>query len=68
MSETTIFLGLGHTAALLWHHDHNRRSISKCATCGGKREVLAFDCTAGFCADCLARSQILDGDDIGGES
>jgi hypothetical protein len=68
MSETTIFLGLGHTAAILWHHDHHRRSQRKCATCGGKREILALDRDFGFCTDCVERSRVLDGDDVGGES
>jgi hypothetical protein len=67
MSETRIFLGLGQTAAQLWHHDHDRRSVSKCATCGGRRQ-LAVGPDVGFCEDCLERSRIVDADDIGGES
>jgi hypothetical protein len=63
-----MFLGLGQTAALLWHHDHDRRSVSKCATCGVGREFLAVGRDVGFCEDCLERSRIVDGDDIGGES
>ncbi len=66
MSETTVFLGLGNAAALLWHHAHPLRSLSKCATCGGKREILDRD--AGFCEVCIDRSRSLDGEDIGGES
>jgi hypothetical protein len=68
MSETRIFLGLGQTAALLWNHDHDRRSVSKCGTCGGLRQFLAVDRRAGFCEDCLERSRSVDADDIGGES
>ena len=63
MSETRIVLGLGPSAALLWRHDRNRRSIEPCPACSGKH-----DGDAGFCADCLDRSRILDDDDIGGES
>jgi hypothetical protein len=62
-----IVLDLNQAAALLWHQAHNRRWVSKCATCDGKR-VLAVDREAGFCGDCLERSRILDGDDLGGES
>lgn len=70
MSETRILLGLGQAAALLWHPDHQRRSVSKCATCGGLRrlELRAVSRDAGFCGECLERSRSVDGDDIGGES
>jgi hypothetical protein len=63
-----IVLNLGQAAALLWHHATDRRSASKCATCDGKRAVLAVDRGVGFCGDCLERSRIIDGDDLGGES
>lgn len=68
MSEPTIFVELGHAGAMLWHNDPYRRSVSKCATCGGKRQTHVFDRHSGFCADCLERSRTLDRDDIGGES
>jgi hypothetical protein len=69
MTEPIVLdLGLGQAAALLWHHAHDRRSVSKCATCDGERAILAVDREAGFCGDCLDRSRILDGDDLGGES
>ena len=68
MTETRIFVGLGQVATLLWHYDRDRRSVSRCATCGGKRKLLALDRDAGFCGGCLDRSRLRDGDDIGGES
>jgi hypothetical protein len=66
MTETRIFLGVGQAAALLWHHDHDRRSVAKCATCNGRREAVAVDRSAWFCGDCLDRSR--SHADLGGES
>jgi hypothetical protein len=68
MTEPRTFLGREETAALLWHRDHDRRSVSRCATCNGRRDLLAADRSAGFCGGCLDRSRNIDDDDIGGES
>ena len=68
MTETRIFLALGQAAGLLWHHDHDRRSVSKCATCACKRAAFGIARDTGFCGDCLDRSRVREDDDIGGES
>jgi hypothetical protein len=66
MSETRTGLSLGEMTALLWRHERNRVPIWRCATCDvnrprrGARDI-------GFCGDCLDRSRVLDGDDLGGE-
>ncbi|MGE0400451.1 MAG: hypothetical protein AB7T06_27315 [Kofleriaceae bacterium] len=42
--------------------------VGTCSTCDGKRYVFGFDEPTGFCQDCIARSRVLEDDDIGGES
>lgn len=68
MSEPTIYLALGRTAGMLRRNDRERRVVGTCSTCDGKRYVFGFDEPTGFCQDCIARSRVLEDDDIGGES
>jgi hypothetical protein len=70
MSETGIVVMHGPVARPLeYRRPRNHVSRGKrCATCKGNRGVGKFEDYAGFCRECLDRSRIVAGDDIGGES